>query len=110
MRVTGNLQGRQGTERRTLFGHPPLGGGVQEKVCPAPVAPARAEAAEWVRQHLPICADFAAQCREAFGEARLLYASENGHTIGKPSDPPGYSVTGDDLPVLQKPTKGKRNA
>jgi len=40
----------------------------------------------------------------------MFYASENGHTIGKPSDPPGYSVTGDDLPVLQKPTKGKRNA
>ena len=110
MLVTGSLTGRQGTERRTLSGHPPLGGGVQERVCPAPVAPARADAAAWVRDNLPICADFAARCLEAFGEARLLYASENGHTIGKPSDQPGYSVTGDDLPVLQKPTKGKRNA
>jgi hypothetical protein len=108
MRVTGNLQGRQGTERRTLLGKPPLGGFFPEMVCPAPVAPARADAAAWVRDNLPTCADFAAQCRAAFGEARLLYASENGHTIGKPSDPPGYSVTGGDLPVLQKPTKGKR--
>lgn len=108
MRVTGNLQGRQGTERRTLLGHPPLGGGVPERMCPAPVAPARADAAAWVRDNLPICADFAAQCREAFGEARLLYASENGHNIGKPSEPAAYSVTGDDLPDLQKPTKGKR--
>lgn len=110
MRVTGNVQGRQGAERRTLLGHPPLGGGVPERGCPAPVAPDRADAAAWVRDSLPTCADFAAQCRAAFGEARLLYASENGHTIGKPSDQPGYSVTGDDLPVLQKPTKGKRNA
>jgi hypothetical protein len=61
-----------------------------------------------VRENLPTCADFAAQCRAAFGEVRMLYASENGHTIGKPSDPPGYSVTGDDLPVLQKPKDAKR--
>ena len=110
MQVTGGLTGRQGTERRTLLPHPPLGGGVSERVCPAPVAPARADAAAWVRDNLPTCADFASQCRAEFGEARMLYASENGHTIGKPSDQPGYSVTGDDLPVLQKPTKGKRNA
>ena len=96
MRVTGSLAGRQGTERRTLL-TPPFRGGVSERVA-------------WVRDNLPTCADFAAQCRQAFGEARLLYASENGHSIGKPSDPPAFSITGADLPVLQKPTKGKRNA
>ena len=104
MRVTGNLQGRQGTERRTLLPHPPLGGGVAEMVCPAPIAPARSEAAEWVRQHLPICADFAAQCREAFGEARLLYASEGGHTIGTPVQTCAFSVSGDNLPVHREAT------
>ena len=101
MRVTGNLQGRQGTERRTLLGHPPLGGGVPERVCPAPVAPARADAAAWVRDSLPTCADFAAQCRAAFGEARLLYASENGHTIGKVQTS-AFSVSGDDLVPVRK--------
>ena len=75
---------------------------MSERVCPAPVAPARADAAKWVRQHLPICADFAAQCREAFGEARLLYASENGHTIGNPVQTCAFSVSGDDLMPVRK--------
>ena len=110
MRVTGSLADRQGTERRTLLPHPPLGGGVAERVCPAPVALARAQAAEWVRQHLPICSAFAAAVRDEFGEARLTYASEGGHSIGKPSDPPAFKVSGDDLPAQNKPTKGKRNA
>ena len=110
MRVTGNLQGRQGTERRTLLPHPPLGGGVAESVCPAPVAPARADAAEWVRQHLPICSAFAAAVRDEFSQARMTYASENGHTIGKPVQTCAFSVSGNDRPVLHKSTKGKRNA
>jgi hypothetical protein len=102
MRFTASLAGRQGTERRTLLPHPPLGGGVAERVCPAPVAPARADAAEWVRQHLPICSAFAAAVRDEFGEARLTYASENGHTIGKPMQTCAFSVTGDDLVPVRK--------
>jgi hypothetical protein len=74
-----------------------------------------------MRADMPIVSAFVDACRDAFGVAEVnasirsslagsdtFYASENGHTIGKPSDPPGYSVTGDDLPVLQKPKKGKR--
>jgi len=102
MRVTASLTGRQGTERRTLLPHPPLWGGVAERVCPAPVAPARAVAAEWVRQHLPICSAFAAAVRDEFSQARMTYASENGHTIGKPVQTCAFSVSGDDLVPVRK--------
>ena len=75
-----------------------------ERVCPAPVAPSRANAAEWVRQHLPICSAFAAAVRDEFGEARLTYASEAGHTIGKPVQTCAFSVSGDDLMPVRKGT------
>lgn len=43
------------------------------------------EKREWVREHLPICAGFAAVCAEAFGpDVRLVFASEGGHAFGRP--------------------------
>lgn len=57
----------------------------------------RAEAAEWVRQNLPTCSAVAAAFRQQFGNIRLVYASENGNQIGKPTPDPGYSVSGDSL-------------
>jgi len=71
-------------------------------VCPAPVAPSRANAAEWVRQHLPICASFAAALKAEFPDARMTYASEAGHTIGKPMQTCAFSITGDDLVPVRK--------
>lgn len=48
--------------------------------------------AEWVRQHLPICAAAAAAFAAAFPGCRMTYASENGHTIGKPT-PAGVKLS-----------------
>ena len=85
------------TERRPPFGHPPLGGGVQEGRGPAPSASDRSEVAGWVRDNLPACSAFAAAFKAEFEGLRLTFASEAGHTIGKPSEAPGFSVSGDDL-------------
>jgi hypothetical protein len=76
-----------------------------------------------MRDEMPMVTAFVDACREAFGAAEVnasirsalagsdtFYGSERGHTIGKPMQTCAFSVTGDDLPVLQKPTKGKRNA
>ena len=83
---------------------PPFRGGVSERVCPAPIAQARAEAAEWVRQHLPICSAFAAAVRDKFSQARMTYASENGHIIGRVQTC-AFSVRGDDLIPIRKARK-----
>lgn len=61
--------------------NPPKGGCVVgESNPPAPAS----DRAAWVRQNLPTCAAVAAGFRAAFGEVRLIYASENGHQIGTP--------------------------
>ena len=53
---------------------------------PQPTKNAKAEEkAEWVRLNLPTVAAFATAMRAEFGEVRLVYARENGHTIGKAS-------------------------
>lgn len=44
-----------------------------------------AEMAEWVRLNMPTVAAFATAMRDEFGDVRLVYASENGHTLGKAS-------------------------
>lgn len=63
----------------------------------APVKPERSEAAEWIRANLPICSAFAADLKACFPEARMTYANEAGHVIGKPSPEPGLSISGDAL-------------
>jgi len=66
----------------------------------------RATQAEWVKQNLPLCSEFAAACRDAFGVGvRMTYAEEAGHIIGKPLPDPVFSVSGDALLPLQKETK-----
>ncbi len=44
----------------------------------------REQRAAWVRANLPECSAVAAAFRAEFGDLRLVYASENGHVIGKP--------------------------
>jgi hypothetical protein len=48
------------------------------------------------RENLPECSAFAAIVREQFSQARLCFASENGHTVGKPFVP-AFVVSGDAL-------------
>ncbi len=43
------------------------------------------EMRKWVTENMPTVAAFAAAMRAEFGEVRLIYASENGHTLGKAS-------------------------
>lgn len=75
----------------------------------APAKPDRSEAAEWVRASLPICSGFAAELKASFPEARLTYAEEAGHVIGKPSPAPALSISGDALmESLRTKAKGKR--
>jgi len=66
-------------------------------VGPAAAVTDRQSAAGWVRQHLPICSAFAAELRDAFGPVKLTFASEDGHVIGKASEPAAFSVSGADL-------------
>lgn len=69
----------------------------------------REERAAWVRQNLPTCAAFAAQVAAGFKDARMTYASENGHVIGKPADVPEIAVSGDALmESLRTKAKGKK--
>jgi len=62
----------------------------------------REEKAAWVNANLPQCAALAALCKATFGAVRLTYASENGHTIGKPMQTCAFSITGDDLVPVRK--------
>lgn len=106
MRVSSNLTAGTKVERS----HPPpppfRGGGVGVAV---PAKPDRSEAAEWVRANLPICSAFAAELKSFFTEARLTYANEAGHSIGKPSPAPALSISGDALmESLLRKAKGKR--
>ena len=64
--------------------NPPKGGCVgEERHSPVPGHADRAELASLVRERLPICAGVAATYREACGDVRMVYASENGHTLGQ---------------------------
>ncbi len=65
----------------------------------------RASQAEWVRENLPICSAFAAAMRAEFGDVRMVFASENGHVLGKPTPDPAFSATGDALLPLRKEAK-----
>ena len=79
-----------------------------------------------LRDQMPQCAEFVDALRDAFGQAEIdnvirrglrpdclpehrVYFSESGSSIGTPLGPPGFSVTGDDLPIITI-QKGKRNA
>lgn len=96
-------------ERQAPPPHPsPLKGeGVGGGVGLAADAQQRREAAEWVRLNLPDCSAFAAEVKAAFGEARMTFASENGHVVGKPTPPAAFSVTGDALTVGMAMKKAK---
>lgn len=43
----------------------------------------REKKAAWVKANLPTCAAVAASFKEAFCDVRMVYASENGHSIGQ---------------------------
>lgn len=43
----------------------------------------RDEKAEWVRMNMPVCAAVAAAFREVSSDVRMVFASENGHTLGQ---------------------------
>lgn len=67
---------------------PPKGGcGVGKTNSPEPAS----DRAAWVRENLPTCAAFAAECKAVFGDVRMVYASENGHTLGS-QGPTGVSL------------------
>ena len=40
--------------------------------------------AAWVRQNLPTCTQVAQEFKNVFGSVSMVFASENGHAIGKP--------------------------
>lgn len=108
-RVIADLSGLERVERQAPPPHPsPLkgegvGGGV------GLATSHRSEAAEWIRCHLPLCAEFAAEVRAAFGQTvRMTFASEGGFNVGKPSDRPAFSVSGEALIFKALPLKGKR--
>ena len=67
----------------------PLKGERREGLAPpnlsglAVMADDREQRAAWVRANLPECSAVAAAFRAEFGEVRLVFASENGHVIGK---------------------------
>ena len=52
----------------------------------------RASKAAWVRENLPGCTTVADAFRAEFGDVRLVFASENGHVIGKPG-PDGVKLS-----------------
>ena len=86
-------------ERQAPPPHPsPLKGeGVGGGVGLAAADPRR-EAADWVRLHLPVCSEFAAELRKVFGSGvRMTHASEAGHVLGKAFETPAFSVSGDAL-------------
>lgn len=56
------------------------------------VARDRLDVAERVRTELPTCAALAADCRQVFGEVRLVHAVENGHVLGRPG-PDGVKLS-----------------
>lgn len=78
---------------------PPKGGeGVRETHSPEPVH-SRQEQAARVRAAFPTCTAFADTLRAVFPEARLLYASEGGQSIGTKGP--------DGVPVVLESKTGK---
>lgn len=75
-----------GAAQRSLGGFggkPPLGGGFPPN--PPPLEDGqRSAAAGWLMDNLPTVSAFANMLRAEFGEVRLVFASENGHVLGKP--------------------------
>ena len=81
---------------------PPKGGcGVGKTNSPVPSS----DQAAWVRENLPVCAAVAAEFKAEFGDVRLVYAAENGHTLGKPG-PTGVSLADTSI----SGSMGKRSA
>lgn len=105
MRDSGGFALTTAAERNTPLPHPPVRGGCGKSEGVAPEVGEREAAAEWVRENLPECAAFAAIVREQFIQARLCFASENGHTIGK-SFVPAFVVSGDAL--VQEPMVARK--
>ena len=79
-----------------------------------------------LRDRMPQCAEFVDALREAFGQTEIdnvirrglrpdclpehrVFFSVAGTFIGQPLEPHGFSVTGDDMPIITI-QKGKRNA
>lgn len=56
---------------------------VGERHSPMPTGGQTSEMAEMVRDNLPTCASVADAFKAEFGSVRLVYASENGHELGK---------------------------
>ena len=79
MRDSGGFALTTAAERNTPLPHPPLRGGCGKREGVAPAVGEREAAAEWVRENLPEC-----------------FASENGHSIGKPFVA-AFVVSGDAL-------------
>lgn len=50
------------------------------------------ERQQWVRDNLPISAAIASEFKAVFGDVRLVFASENGHVLGKPG-PDGVKLS-----------------
>lgn len=96
MRDSGGFALTTAAERNTPLPHPPLRGGCGKREGVAPAVGEREAAAEWVRANLPECSAFAAIVREQFSQARLCFASENGHTVGK-TFVAAFVVSGDAL-------------
>lgn len=42
------------------------------------------ERQQWVRDNMPTVASVAGEFKAVFSEVRLVFASENGHVLGKP--------------------------
>lgn len=105
MRDSGGFALTTAAERNTPLPHPPVRGGCGKSEGVAPEVGEREAAAEWVRANLPECSAFAAIVREQFSQARLCFASENGHSIGK-TFVAAFVVSGDAL--LQEPMVARK--
>lgn len=105
MRDSGGFAFTTAAERNTPLATPPFKGGCGKREGVAPAVGEREAAAEWVRANLPECSAFAAIVRELFIQARLCFASENGHTVGKPFVP-AFVVGGDAL--VQEPMVARK--
>lgn len=85
---TRNRGGSGTASGRFPYPKPPLRGGVggmgNHPPEPSPSA-GREDRAAWVRLNLPICAAVASEFAAVFPGCRMTFASEAGHTVGKPT-------------------------
>ena len=51
------------------------------------------EKAAWVRQNLPTCAGIAQDFKNAFGSVSMVFASENGHVLGRRFEGDGVKLS-----------------